>query len=318
MLPETPTTRSSSHVKSRHAMVLAHLGALLAVVMWGVSFVSTKVLLDHGMSPVEIYIYRFVVAYILVLCICHKRLMSHSWRDEMLFAVCGLCAGSIYFIAENTALEYTLVSNVSLLTSTSPLIVVFLVAVLYKAERPNRGAVIGSLVAFAGVACVIFNSSFNLEVRPLGDFLSLAAALSWAIYSLVLRRLNVVYDAWFITRKTFFWGILTAIPFVLFEPETMPISSVVESPVVLGNLLFLAVGASVVGYIMWARSVKSLGAVKSNNYLYLQSIVTLVVSAVWLGERVSVVGYTGCGLILMGLWLSDSLSRRFAARATRC
>ncbi len=292
-------------------MLLAHLGALLAVAMWGVSFVSTKVLLDNGMHPVEVYVYRFIIAYVLVLCFCHKRLMSHSWRDEMLFAVCGLCAGSIYFIAENTALEYTLVSNVSLLTSTSPLIVVLLVAILYKYERPNRGVVTGSLVAFLGVACVIFNSSFNLEIRPLGDFLSLGAALGWAIYSLVLRRLNVVYDAWFITRKTFFWGIVTALPFMLFESEMTSLDAILANGTVLGNLLFLAVGASVVGYIMWARSVKSLGAVKSNNYIYLQSIVTLVVSALWLHERVSIVGYTGCALILLGLWLSDRLGRRY-------
>ncbi|MDE6540517.1 MAG: DMT family transporter, partial [Muribaculaceae bacterium] len=199
------------------------------------------------------------------------------------------------------------------LTSTSPLIVVLLVAILYKNERPNRGVVAGSLVAFLGVACVIFNSSFNLEIRPLGDFLSLGAALGWAIYSLVLRKLNILYDAWFITRKTFFWGIVTALPFMLFEPEVTSLDFIISRPVVLGNLLFLAIGASVVGYIMWARSVKSLGAVKSNNYIYLQSIVTLVVSAVWLHERVSLVGYTGCGLILVGLWLSDWLGRRVAA-----
>ena len=314
MLPESPTTRSASRFKSKNTMLLAHLGALVAVTMWGVSFVSTKVLLDNGMNPVEVYVYRFIIAYMLVLCFCHKRLMSHSWRDEMLFAVCGLCAGSIYFIAENTALEYTLVSNVSLLTSTSPLIVVLLVAILYKNDRPNRGVVIGSLVAFFGVACVIFNSSFNLEIRPLGDFLSLGAAFGWAIYSLVLKKLNVVYDAWFVTRKTFFWGIVTALPFLLFEPSLMSLGEIVDKPVVLGNLLFLAIGASVIGYIMWARSVKNLGAVKSNNYLYFQSIVTLVVSAVWLHERVSFVGYAGCALILLGLWLSDWLGRRYAAR----
>jgi len=312
MLPETPSTRSASRFKSKHAMLLAHLGAMLAVTMWGVSFVSTKVLLENGMRPVEVYVYRFVIAYALVLCFCHRRLFSQCWRDEMLFAVCGLCAGSIYFIAENTALEYTLVSNVSLLTSTSPLIVVLLVAILYKNERPNRGVVAGSLVAFVGVACVIFNSSFNLEINPLGDFLSLGAAFGWAIYTLVLRKLNVVYDAWFVTRKTFFWGIATALPFLLFEPEMTTPRAVMDNGVVLGNLLFLAVGASVVGYLMWARSVKNLGAVKSNNYIYLQSIVTLVVSAIWLHERVSLVGYTGCGLILFGLWMSDYLGRKYS------
>ncbi|MDE7397835.1 MAG: DMT family transporter, partial [Muribaculum sp.] len=281
---------------------------------WGVSFVSSKVLLDNGMTPVEVYVYRFVIAYILVLCISHKRFLSYTWRDEALFAACGLCAGSVYFIAENTALQYTLVSNVSLLTSTSPLIVVLLMALLYKNERPNRGVIIGSIVAFIGVACVIFNSSFNLEVRPLGDFLSLSASISWAIYTLILRRLNIIYDAWFITRKTFFWGVLTALPFMMFEPESISINQVLANPVMLGNLTFLALGASVLGYLFWALSVKSLGAVKSNNYLYFQSVVTLVVSAVWLGERVSAIGYTGCGLIMAGLYLSDYLGRRYSMR----
>ena len=97
---------------------------------------------------------------------------------------------------------------------------------------------------------------------------------------------------------------------MLFESEMTSLDAILANGTVLGNLLFLAVGASVVGYIMWARSVKSLGAVKSNNYIYLQSIVTLVVSALWLHERVSIVGYTGCALILLGLWLSDRLGRR--------
>lgn len=310
MLPKSPDTRSSAGLKTRKAMFLAHLAALLAVTIWGVSFVSTKVLLENGMRPVEVYVYRFVIAYLLVLCLCPRPILSRSWRDEGLFAVCGLCAGSIYFIAENTALEYTLVSNVSLLTSTSPLIVVLLVGVLYRDERPGRGVILGSLVAFVGVACVIFNSSFNLQLNPVGDFLSLAAAFGWAIYSLVLRKLNVSYNAWFVTRKTFFWGVVTALPFLYFEPEIMNPVHIAAVPALWGNLLFLALGASVIGYLLWACSVKSLGAIKSNNYIYFQSIVTLVASAIVLGERVSIIGYTGCCLIILGLWLSDYLGRK--------
>ena len=147
-------------ITHKRSVLMSHLGALLVVIMWGVAFISTKVLLEHGFRPAEIYIYRFILAYLLVLAICHKRLWSNSLRDEVLFIVCGLCAGSIYFIAENTAIEYTLVSNVSLITSISPLITTFLLALIYKNERPGRGTYIGSIIAFLGVACVIFNSSF--------------------------------------------------------------------------------------------------------------------------------------------------------------
>ncbi len=287
-------------------MLWCHLGALLTMTAWGVAFISTKVLLENGLNPVEIYVYRFLLAYILLLIVNHKRLFSNTLRDEFLFMVCGMCAGSIYFIAENTALEYTLVSNVALITTTSPLITTFIIALLYKSERPSRGVVIGSLIAFFGVACVIFNSSFVVKMNPMGDLLSLAAALSWAVYSIVLRKLNALYSVMFISRKTFFYGIITALPFLAFEPELIdPV--VLLKPDVLLNLLFLGVFASMVAFAIWAQSVKYLGAVKASNYMYVSPIVTLVASYFFLHEEISLVGYIGCALIMVGVWVSDRL-----------
>lgn len=288
-----------------------HLGAVLTVVAWGASFVSTKVLLDNGMHSADVYVYRFLMAYILVFCACHKKIMSNSWRDELLFLTCGVCGGSIYFIAENTAIEYTLVTNVSLITSTSPLLTTMLVGLLYKNERPSRGFILGSFVAMFGVACVIFNSSFVVKMNPLGDLLSLLAAFSFAIYSIVIRKLNAVYSVMFITRKTFFYGLITAVPFLLCQPEVAP-PSVLLKMEVWPNMLFLGVIASVLAFVVWAQAIKRLGAVKASNYLYFQPIVTLVASIIFLGEKLSVVGVTGCLLIIGGLWLGDYLSARSA------
>ncbi|MDE5812479.1 MAG: DMT family transporter, partial [Muribaculaceae bacterium] len=119
-------------------LLLSHAGAMFAIIVWGTSFVSTKVLIDNGLHAVEIYIYRFLLAYLLILAFCHKKFMSNNWRDEFLFLVTGLCGGSIYFIAENTALNYTLVSNVSLITTLAPLLTTLLIGMLYKTERPGR------------------------------------------------------------------------------------------------------------------------------------------------------------------------------------
>lgn len=294
--------------KNQKSTILGHLGAIITVAIWGGSFVSTKVLLDNGMNPAEIYVYRFTMAYLLVLLMSHAKLWANSLRDEILFALCGITGGSIYFLAENTALEYTLTTNVSLLTSTSPLLTSLLVGMIYKSERPSRGMLVGSLIAFMGVGCVIFNSSFNLQVRPLGDILSLMAAFSWAVYSLVLRKLNVVYDLWFITRKTFFYGVITAIPFVLTEPLNNPVD-LISNTSVLSNLLFLGIGASMIAYYFWAKIIKQVGAVKANNYMYLQSIFTLIISAIVIHEHISIVGIFGCCLILGGLWVGDRLSQ---------
>lgn len=280
------------------------------IAVWGTSFVSTKVLLDAGLHAVEIYIYRFLVAYLLVLAVCHKKLWSNSIVDELLFAVCGLCGGSIYFIAENTALNYTLTSNVSLLTTLSPLLTTLLIGAIYKNERPGIWIYVGSLIAILGVGCIIFKSGFHLEVMPLGDLLALSAAFSWAIYSIVLRKVNANYTALFITRKTFFYGLLTALPFMAFEPEIAPLSALVE-PVVLLNLLFLSLTASVLAYVIWSQTVKRLGAIKASNYLYFQPVMTMIVSAIILpDDPLTLMGCVGCALIIGGVWFGDFMTRK--------
>ena len=308
----TPKTKTGKGMLG--GALLGHLAAVLTVAMWGYSFVSSKVLLDNGLGPVHVYFYRFVIAYLMLLFISHKRLWSSNWRDEGLFLVCALTSGSLYFIAENTALQYTLTTNVSLLTSLSPLITALLVGLVYKTEKLGIGTWFGSAVAVVGVACVVFNSSTSVEVRPFGDFLALAAAFSWAFYSMLLRRLNAHYDIWFITRKTFFYGILTSVPFLIFEPESQSVASIISRPEVYGNLLFLGLGASTIAFVLWAYTVKSVGALKANNYMYLQPIVTLIVSAIVLGEHVSFIGYLGIFLILAGLWAGDNINKLLAKR----
>ncbi|MDE6396480.1 MAG: DMT family transporter [Muribaculaceae bacterium] len=304
---ETQTPRRN---KSRVAGLMVNMAGSITILMWGLSFISTKVLLEHGMGPVEIYIYRFAMSYLVILLFCHSRFKCHSWRDEGLFVLCGLTGGSIYFIAENTALEYTLVQNVSLLTSLSPLITAMLAGLMYSNEKPSRGMMTGSFVAFIGVGCVIFNSSTNVEVRPLGDLLSIAAAFSWAVYSLVLRRLNSNYDVWFVTRKSFFYGVITSLPFLTFSPSLCNPLEVMADPEVLINMLFLGLGASMIAYVLWSNTVKYLGAVKASNFMYFQSVVTMIASYFILGEAITVIGVLGCLLIIGGLWLGDWLTRR--------
>lgn len=298
-------------IHQRGPSLKIHVGALIAVIAWGLAFINTKVLLNNGLSAVEVYFYRFLIAYLCVLIACPKPLFSHSIGDELKLFLCGVCGNSIYFIAENTALRYTLVTNVSLIVTTAPIISALLVGAIYRSERPTRGFMAGSLIAFIGVACVIFNSSFVVKVNPLGDMLALLAAICWAVYCILLRPLNAIYSVWFITRKTFFYGLVTALPFMAVEPSLVGLD-VLCRPAVLGNLAFLAVFCSVIGYVLWAAAIKRLGVVKSGNYLYISPIVTLIASMVYLGENVSMVGYTGCALILIGVILSEKLSRRQA------
>lgn len=122
-------------------------------------------------------------------------------------------------------------------------------------------------MALIGVGLVVFNGSFILQLSPAGDILTLIAALMWAFYCLLLRRMNTHYPTLFITRKVFFYGLVTLLPLFLVYPLQTDIH-ILFRPVVALNLLFLGVIASMLCYIMWNTAVKQLGVVCATSYIY--------------------------------------------------
>ncbi|MDR0940532.1 MAG: DMT family transporter [Mediterranea sp.] len=281
-----------------------HLVAILTVVIWGLTFISTKVLLRHGLSPQEIFFYRFLIAYAGIWALVPKRLLSDNWRDELWLALAGVCGGSLYFYTENTALGITHVSNVAFLVCTAPLITTILSLLLYKGERATRGLVYGSLLALVGVALIVFGGGGALRLSPTGDLLSLAAALSWAFYSLIIKKMAGRYSTAFITRKVFFYGLLTILPAFVAEPLRPHWPTLLGTEVLL-NLVFLAVLASLVCYAVWNVVLKRLGTVRATNYIYLNPLVAMVASTLILGERMAPVAIAGAACILLGVYLAE-------------
>ena len=269
--------------------ILYHSIAILTVIIWGTTFVSTKILINTGLSPVEILLYRFVLAYFCILTIAHRRLWANCVKDEFLLFLSGLCGGSLYFIAENTALGITLASNVSLLICTAPIITTVLSHLFYK-ESLRKGLLYGSLVALFGVGLVVFNGSVLLKVNPLGDFL--------------LKRLSRSYPTLFITRKVFFYGILSLFFYFAIYPLNIKLE-LLKLPVVYLNILFLGVIASMLCYIMWNTAVRALGASKTANYIYIVPLVTLITSAIFLSETITIASGIGALAIISGVYIAE-------------
>lgn len=295
--------------EKNYLILLGHIGALLTVSAWGSSFLSTKIMMETGgFTPVEMYIYRFAFAYILLLVFTFRNFLSNSWKDELQLAACGLCAGSIYFVTENYALKFTSTGNVSLLAALSPLITTILISVIYKV-RLKPGVLIGSIVAILGVASIILSNGEGFVIKPKGDILALSAALSWAIYTIAVKRLVPLYNSFFITRKLFFYGVVSALPLLIIQREPLHLAELVNfsQPSLCMNFIFLAVFCSLGAYLVWNEAMKILGPVVSSNYLYLQPLVTLVAAYFILHEKVTLLGYIGCVLIIGGLLISDKL-----------
>ena len=281
-----------------------HLLAILTIAIWGVTFVNTKVLLQQGLQPTEIFLIRFVLAYICIWPISPKSIKPQKWTDELWFFILGLVGGTIYFIAENTALALTYVNNVSFIVCTAPLITMLLAILFVKSVKATLPLTIGSAMALVGVGMVIYNGHFVLQLNPLGDLLALAAAFSWAIYSLVIKKVSSRYSATFITRKVFFYGIITILPILLLSDWQFPLEQL-QKPIVWANLLFLSVVASFLCFLWWSIAVKKLGALATSNYVYLNPVTTIIASALFLDEPMTAMAYAGSALILIGVFVAN-------------
>lgn len=281
-----------------------HLVAFLTVLIWGVTFVSTKVLLE-AFTPVEILFIRFSMGYLALAAAFPKFMKFTDLRLELLFAGAGLCGVTLYFLFENIALTYTIASNVGVLVSIAPFLTAMLAWKFLHTERPGCVFFVGFACAIAGISMIYFNGAGVLKLNPLGDALALLAAFVWAIYSVLIRkiggyRLNTIL----VTRRAFFYGLVFMLPVI----SAMGFSSELEAlakPRYFLNLLFLGLGASAMCFATWNFAVKRLGAVKTSVYIYMVPVVSVVSAAIVLREHITALAICGTMLTLGGLAISE-------------
>ena len=267
----------------KQSTLIYHLTAFLVVAIWGSTFVCTKILLVNGLTAAQIFTLRFIIAYVLLLAFSLTRrsfrCWADTWRDELIMAALGLTGGTLYFLTENSAMNYTTTTNTSLIVCCCPLFASLLIGWFYRSERMRPVQVAGTLMAVMGVTAVVLNGRFVLHLSPLGDALALGANLCWAVYSLLMIPANRRYDAVFITRKVFFYGLLFMIPYFMVFPEMPPTNVLLRGDILL-NLFFLGSIASMACFLAWTWVMHKLGAIVATNYVYLNPLVTILLRLV--------------------------------------
>ena len=278
--------------------------AILTSAIWGTTFISSKLLLQEGLSPATIMILRFVLAYVLMLPFVKGKWFCKSLKDELLMVLLGISGGSLYFLLENTALVYTQASNVAIIIAATPLLTMLTVNLLDRGKGASKRLYGYSLMSLAGVALVILNGNFVLKLNPIGDLLTFGAVVTWVIYSIIIAKVQERYSSWMITRKIFFYGVVTLLPYFLVEPWDVT-WEMMSRPMVWGNIAYLGVLASLGCYMTWNIVIKRLGAVDATNYLYINPIVAMITANLLLGERITPLAIAGTALILVGVYLAE-------------
>lgn len=281
-----------------------HLAALFTILIWGTTFISTKVLLED-FKPAEILFYRFVMGFAVLFLVCPRRMKTAGRRQEAVFALAGLCGICLYYLLENIALTYTMASNVGVIISVAP----FFTAILSRLfagtrEKVRVNFMVGFAVAMAGVALISFNGS-RLELNPAGDILAALAAFVWACYSLLTRKIGAFgYPVILATRRTFFYGLLCMMPALFLSGFEWKLARFADAACLL-NILYLGLGASALCFVTWNVAVRTLGAVRTSVYIYMVPVITVATSALVLHEPVTWGSAVGTILAVAGLFLSE-------------
>ncbi|NMI05482.1 DMT family transporter [Paenibacillus sp. SZ31] len=306
----------TSHLSHQNTKAsTGHLLALFTILIWGTTFVSTKVLLID-FTPVEILFFRFLIGYLVLLLIYPRSLRIASFREEWLFIGAGLCGVMLYFLIENVALVYTTASNVGVIVSIAPFFTAVLAHFFLDGEKLTRRFLIGFGIALSGIILIALNGSFVLQLNPVGDLLAFIAPAVWAIYSVLMRKIGELpYHTIGATRKVFFYGLVLMLPALFLSDFHLDLGRF-KNLTNLSNFLYLGLGASALCFVTWNRTVNLLGAIKASVYIYLVPVITVVSSALILREQITWVILLGAFLTLFGSYISERTGNKLNNKNT--
>lgn len=280
-----------------------HILAIFTILLWGITFISTKILL-LSFSPFEILFIRFFIGW-LALFLLYPHALHMRKQDKPLFMGAGFSGVTLYFLLENIALKYTTASNTAIIVSLAPFFTALLASVVIKLEHLYPRFFIGFIVAFIGIV-LVSSKDLAFESSPLGDFLALLAAIAWAFYSIFTRKIGALsYNNLAATRAIFLYGLLFMLPVFCVLPFNIDME-IMLAPINLLNILFLGIGASAICFATWNYAINILGVIQSSLYIYLVPVVTIVAAFIYLDERMTPLMIIGALMTLCGLLIGET------------
>ena len=288
--------------------MLGHFAALFSALMWGMAFVSSKVLLQY-FEPVEVLFIRLGIGFLALFVICPHLLHIKDRRQEIWFAAAGLTGMCIYYLMENISLTYTSSANVCVIVSMSPFFTAIIMHLLYRDNHLGWSFFLGFVMAIVGISAISFSGQ-EMQLNPLGDLIALGAAVMWSIYCVILGKIGTFgYNPLQTTRRTFGYGLLFLLPVIAvtgFSPDLNDLAQ----PEVIAHFVFLGVVTFALCFATWGYATRHLGAVDTSVYMYLMPVITLIGGALLLDENVTVLSVAGVVLTIGGLLVSELLGRK--------
>lgn len=290
--------------------LLSYWKPLFAVVVWGASFIATKIALEE-IKPLSIIFLRLILATILltILAIYSKKSFALSWKNHGGIFILALIAAFHLWI-QVTGMQYTTAANTGWIIGTAPIFMAIVGFIVFK-ESLSPIRIFGILLAFFGLLLLISNGDFSSIdfLSNKGDFLVLASAFTWSVYSAVNKKISLTYSP---LLTILFLFVMMAIIILPFSINSASINSVLGlSTKGWIAILFLGIFCSGIAYVLWAQSLKEMDSIKVGAFLYLEPFVTVYAAWLILKEEITFLIILSGVIITIGVVLVNFNLRNF-------
>jgi drug/metabolite transporter (DMT)-like permease len=292
-----------------------YIGVVLAMILWGFTFVVFKVALE-SFRPITIVTFRLFASifFLFGFAFLLNRLNRIRRTDQKWFLLLALFEPFFYFLGEAYGLTRVTATIAAVIISTIPLFVPFVSYMLFR-ERLTLMNKAGLVISFAGVMMVILDHSGGASADPVGILLMFVAVISAVGYTMVVKKLADDYNPITITAYQSLYGLLMFIPlFLLLEIPHLDLAGASMKSIL--GVVYLGVIGSGICFILMTIAIRELGAARSNIFANLVPVVAAILSFFLLKESMQVIKVVGIFIVIVGLLMSQVSGIR-AKRAAR-
>lgn len=309
IMVETLPERTCTPMKPQLA---TSLYATISISFWGVSFVSTKAVLDK-LDPYTLIMLRFAIgaAFLLLVLLLKKYPLQIPFKYIPHLIVLGVLGVFIHQVIQVTALETIDASSAGWIISFSPVFTVLL-SMIFLHEKLTFLKTLGIITAISGVLMVTGARSgqtlgFALNI---GYFLMILSTLNWAVYSILVKKLHIKLPSLVVTFYMSLLGCMLTIPFLLRDRgwEKFHLLSGSEW----AHILFLGIFVSGIGYWYWSKALEVLEASKVSMFIYMEPLFTLIAAILLLREKIFFISIIGGIIIIIGVILVNGQLKYFS------
>ncbi len=285
--------------------LLPYLEALFAVIVWGASFIATKIAVGE-ISPIAVVWLRFAmgIPILLVAVIMRKQFAFPKGGEWWYFALLGFLGITFHQWLQSNGLKTAQATTTAWIVSTSPAFIAILGWMVLK-EKLNLIQSLGIVLAMLGVLAVVSKGDISSitggKFGTYGDYLILISSVNWAVFSILSRRGLKNHPSTMMTLwvMTIGW-LITSVAFLATKSYT-------EIPLLDSRgwiaMFFLGIFTTGLAYIAWFDALGQLPVAQTGAFLFVEPLTSMVVAAVILNEQITLVSILGGAVILLGIWL---------------